>query len=381
MDLRRQLHEVLWARMLFSWPCSSPCCGCRSTTRASCRSSCSSSLAVFVVANVPSSCSKPRGETRTLAAAMVVVDLVLVTAAVIFTGGALSSVAVFYVWPIVLASLFLPPWAPYAAAARPAPPTSPSGCCSTRPLSTTAIVGRDPRAANWMLITVGLHVAAFLLIALLTGRSPRRSCAAPRSSAAPRPTPRTARRMQATNEQLRVDEREQPGLPAPPRRRRPHARGARADRRRLGHAAGFALVLNHNTGDDQHARASGPSTTASCARCKELGIVEVADGRRARAATPSPTRQSAACSRPSRRTASTASSLAPLEAKDELLGLVCLLYRPATRPCPTPPSPRSRALSDQLALVVRNIQYNEELRARTTSSRTSTSSRATSWPP
>ena len=51
---------------------------------------------------------------------------------------------------------------------------------------------------------------------------------------------------------------------------------------------------------------------------------------------------------------------APLEAKHELLGVVCLLHR-ANEAVPEAAVPTLRALSDQVALVVRNIQYNEEL--------------------
>jgi signal transduction histidine kinase len=52
--------------------------------------------------------------------------------------------------------------------------------------------------------------------------------------------------------------------------------------------------------------------------------------------------------------------LAPLEAKNELLGLVCLLYRQNEAVADSAVS-TLRALCDQVALVVRNIQYNEEL--------------------
>ena len=51
---------------------------------------------------------------------------------------------------------------------------------------------------------------------------------------------------------------------------------------------------------------------------------------------------------------------APLEAKHELLGAVCLLHRP-NEAVPEAAVATLRALTDQVALVVRNIQYNEEL--------------------
>ena len=52
--------------------------------------------------------------------------------------------------------------------------------------------------------------------------------------------------------------------------------------------------------------------------------------------------------------------VAPLEAKHEVLGVVCLLHR-AGEAVPEAAVATLRALSDQVALVVRNIQYNEEL--------------------
>ncbi len=51
---------------------------------------------------------------------------------------------------------------------------------------------------------------------------------------------------------------------------------------------------------------------------------------------------------------------APLEAKNEQLGVLCLLYRQSENVGDAAVA-TLRALSDQVALVVRNIQYNEEL--------------------
>ena len=91
-------------------------------------------VVVFVVANVPFLYLSRHGCERQVSIAMVVVDTLLVTAAVVFTGGVLSSVAILYLWPIVSASLLLPPWSAYLTAAVPrAPSTSPSGCCRPAP--------------------------------------------------------------------------------------------------------------------------------------------------------------------------------------------------------------------------------------------------------
>ena len=52
--------------------------------------------------------------------------------------------------------------------------------------------------------------------------------------------------------------------------------------------------------------------------------------------------------------------VAPLQAKHEQLGLVCLLYR-QDQAVPASATPTLQALCDQVALVIRNIQFNEEL--------------------
>ena len=211
-------------------------------------------------------------------------DLALVTAAVVFSGGALSAVAVFYVWPIVLASV-LPAGlgAVRCRGGRRRRLRRPSGCCSTSAGCDVDRAGRRDRVPpNWMLITVCLHVAAFLLIALLAGasrtalvRQHRRS-----SPGAKADTEAQLRRMQATNEQLRVDEREQPRLPAPSGRRRAHARRAGADRRR--HRPAQRLRPHPQP---QHRRLRGEggsparSTRPASRQLKELGLVE-SPGRR-----------------------------------------------------------------------------------------------------
>jgi signal transduction histidine kinase len=52
--------------------------------------------------------------------------------------------------------------------------------------------------------------------------------------------------------------------------------------------------------------------------------------------------------------------VAPLEAKHEVLGVVCLLYT-SQETVPASAVPALHALCGQIALVVRNIQYNEQL--------------------
>ena len=76
----------------------------------------------------------------------------------------------FYVWPIVLASVFLPAWVPYAAAAASGAAYAASGPCSGTARWAIATVEAADASQSWMLLVVCLHVAAFLLVALLAGR-------------------------------------------------------------------------------------------------------------------------------------------------------------------------------------------------------------------
>ena len=118
-----------------------------------------------------------------------------------------------------------------------------------------------------MLITVCLHIAAFLLIALLAGRL---ATALMRTtvqlSTAKADTDEQLRRMQATNEQLRVmSESSRVFL----RHQDVDALMPEALTQIVGASgigAGFALVLNHNTGEFEDKASTGSSTRRSCAR-------------------------------------------------------------------------------------------------------------------
>ena len=109
-------------------------------------------------------------------------------------------------WPIVLATVFLPVWAPYAAAV--AAGAAYAGIWELQHvgwLHTTAMVPEINVPSTWMLITVCLHVAAFLLVALLAGRlATALMSTTVQLTTAKADTDAQLRRMQATNEQLRV---------------------------------------------------------------------------------------------------------------------------------------------------------------------------------
>jgi len=318
-------------------------------------------LGIVALVNLPMYIVERRLSARTAAAIIVVSDLVLVTAGVIFAGGALSAEGIFYVWPIVFSTVFLPAWAPYATA----------GAASVAYfavwelqhvgwLDVSALVAEIHVPPNWMLITVFLHVAAFMLVALLSGRLAQALIgSSAQLSGAKADTEAQLRRMQATNEQLRLmgessrvflRHQDVGGLI-------PDALAQIAGSTALRN--GFALILNHNTGDFEERAILGGVTPEEVRRYKELGIVDVAQAgaERYEAVTdPQVGRLLKAMDKDGFR----GFLVAPLEAKLGVLGVVCLLHRPE-EVVPAAAVPTLRALAGQVALVVRNIQYNEEL--------------------
>ncbi len=361
LDLRKQLHDMLWARVLFTLALLLAVLWVQTDDHGVVATELLVCLAVFVAANVPFFLLENRARTRTLAASIVVVDLALVTVAIIFSGGALSSLAVFYVWPIVLATVFLPVWAPYGAAV--AAGAAYAGIWELQHvgwLHTTAMVAEINVPPNWMLITVCLHVAAFLLIALLAGRL---ATALMRTtvqlSAAKVDTDDQLRRMQATNEQLRVmSDSSRVFL----RHQDVDALMPEALLQIVGASGigtGFALVLNHNTGEFEDKATHGQLDATFVRKMKELGVTDVAKaGARLHEAVTDP--QVGRLLKAAEKGGFHGLLTSPLEAKHELLGVICLLYR-RDEVVPAAAVATVRALSDQVALVVRNIQYNEEL--------------------
>ena len=361
MDLRRQAHEVLWARALFTLALLVAVLWVQIDDHGLVAGELVVSLAVVAAANLPFYLLEPRVDSRRLMAAVVVVDLALVSVAIVYSGGALSSVAVFYVWPIILATVFLPAWAPYAAAAAAGAAYAAIWMLQhAGVLDITAMVAEINVPPNWMLITVCLHVAAFLLIALLAGRL---ASALVKStlqlSHAKSDTDEQLRRMRAVNEQLRVMSESSRLFLRHQDLDRLMPEALRQMIGATGTSAGFALVVNHNTGDHDVKASVGPVDDALVRRLRELGIADVASAGAARHETV---------------TDSTVGRLlkvaekegfhgflaAPLQAKQDQLGTVCLLYH-AGEPVGEAAVATLGALSDQVALVVRNIQYNEEL--------------------
>jgi len=227
-------------------------------------------------------------------------------------------------------------------------------------LSGSGMVSDVDVSSTWMLITVCLHVAAFLLVALLAGRL---ASALVRSTVqlthAKADTDAQLRRMRATNEQLRVmsessrvflKHQEVDSLMPDALRQVMGATGT---------TAGFALVLNHNTGEQDVKAVVGGFDEALIRRLKELGLVELAAGGAARFETITD-QALARVLKIVDKEGFRGFLAAPLEAKNEQLGVLCLLYRQNENVGDAAVA-TLRALSGQVALVVRNIQYNEEL--------------------
>jgi signal transduction histidine kinase len=199
-----------------------------------------------------------------------------------------------------------------------------------------------------------------MLVALLSGRLAQALLgSSAQLSGAKVDAEEQLRRMQATNEQLRV-------MSESSRVFLRHQDVGRLIPEALAQIAGatalrngFALILNHNTYDFEERGLLGAANTEQVRRYKDLGIVEVAraGGERHETVTdPQVGRLLKEMDKDGYR----GFLVAPLEAKNELLGVVCLLYR-AQEAVPAAAVSTLRALCGQVALVVRNIQYNEEL--------------------
>ena len=327
MDLRRQLRDVLWARVVFTLALLMGVLWVQFDDHGFALWELGVAVGVIAIANIPFFLLEPHVEVRSLAAEIMIVDLALVTVAIIYSGGALSSEAIFYVWPIVFATVFLPAWAPYAAAVAAGVLYSAVwGLQHYGRLQPSAVVAEIHVPPNWMLITTCLHVAAFLLVALLAGRLAtalmRSTLQISRSKA---DTEAQLRRMQATNEQLRamsessrvfLRHHDVEGL-------MPEALAQIAEA--SGMSAGFALVLSRNSGEyDERAR-HGRVDESLVRKMRELGLAEAAKaGVRLYEEVTDP--QIGRLLKAAEKAGFHGMLVAPLEAKNEVLGVICLLY-------------------------------------------------------
>ncbi len=321
-------------------------------------------IVLFVVANVPFLYLSRRGRDDRASVAMVVVDTVLITAAVVFTGGVLSSVAIFYVWPIVSASLLLPAWSAYITAAVS------SGfyigiwalqAAAVGPFVNDSTIKPPILPENWSAQTVGIRVTGFLLIALLTGFIAR---ALTRTNSELRDAKVRAEsqldRMKAVNEQLRsIEETSQVFM------RHHDVEGLMPESLEklcglMRVETGFVLLHNDGTGDDRLAALQGSVATELIDRLKGVGLARVYPTGTPHVATVDDGTQSAHILKLIEKEGFRDLVLVPLRAKDLRLGLLCFM----TRPGEVVRESKLKALaslSSQLSVALRNIQYNEEL--------------------
>jgi len=321
-------------------------------------------VVLFVLANVPFLYWSRHGHDGRASVAMIAVDTALITGAVVFTGGVMSSVAVLYLWPIVSASLLLPAWASYVTAA-----VSSAlylgiwalQVAAVGPFVNASTLDLDTLPQGWAAQNVGIRVAAFLLISLLTGFIAR---ALTKSNTELRDANLRAEgqleRMRAVNEQLRaIEETSQvfmrhhdlEGL-------LPDALEKLCDLMRI--ASGFVLVHNDGTGEDAVAANRGSVGTELIERLKDVGLVRLQSNGLPHVATVDDGMQSAHILKLIEKESFKDIILVPLNAKDRRLGLMCFLTQGAEAIRDSKLTALA-SLSSQLAVAVRNIEYNEEL--------------------
>jgi signal transduction histidine kinase len=360
MDLHKQLRDVLYVRVLFTLAVISVAQWIRIEQGGAHAGELLAALAVAAAVNLPFFALASRLRLRTLVIVMMVLDLALVTAAALVTGGFPGFIAVFYVWPIVLAGLFLPAWGPYLAAAAASIAYALlwlwlEDAVYSLPVNVAAKLG-----ANRATFSLVAYTISYLLVALLMGRMAAALQRTARElTSAKAGTEEQLRRLRASNEQLQaMGESSRAFL------RHQEVAGLMPEALRLiaavvGARAGFALVVNHNTGDMDLKASIGGLDEGLIRKLRDIGVVDAAQQGGAQVCGAVTDPRSGRLLKAAERAGFRGLVLAPLEAKNELLGTVCLLSRDDV--AGQAAMPTVRALCDQVALVVRNIQYNEEL--------------------
>jgi signal transduction histidine kinase len=363
LEARRQLNEVLTARIILGLAAFAAAAAFSFVDATAVPAAMLIILAAFVIANGPFLYLTRRGQATRVAIAMVVLDTILVTGGVVYTGGVLSAVAIFYLWPIISASLLLPPWTAYVTAAA----------CSGLYVVTwalqradvfvndsTIVGGRFP--ANWTEQTLGIRLAAFLLIALLTGMlSHALFKTNSQLSAAKCETDEQLAKLRATNERLRtIEEVSHVFL-------RHHSveelmSSAIVKLANLMNVRdGFCLVRNANTGEDLVRGRVGSVSDELVEKLKDVGVAEQANGPGPQLCSVGDGARAALLIKSIEKEGFHDLLLAPLASKEGSLGCVCLLGRHAGS-VDVDKLATLGPLCGQLGVSLRNIQFTEELR-------------------
>ena len=319
---------------------------------------------VFVLANLPFYVLSARGRVGQVCIAMIAVDTVVVTAGIVFTGGVLSALTIFYIWPIILASLLLPPWVSYLVAISASMVygvvyfVQQAGF-----LHRFGVVEAAGMPHGWTATSVAIQVAAFMLIGLLTGMLAH-----------------TLYRSNAGLRQMNAATEGQVGkLLAANRQLRTLSDAGRAFLRHNGVAqllpealaqvanvvdapAGFAFVLGQQKSEPEVVVRLGGVTEQTVSRFRERGIDKLGRGKTTVLCDQAADTLSEALLRTAADVGFQRILVAHLDAKDQPIGLVCLLLGKDE------PTERDRigtidSLCSQLALVVSNMQTTQALRA------------------
>jgi signal transduction histidine kinase len=362
MDLRRQLRDVIVARVLFSLTILATVLWVHVSDHGFRPAELGYAVAAVLVINVPFLWLIRRLHDRPVSISIVIVDTLFVTAAVFFGGGVVSPVAVFYIWPIIIASVLLPPVAAYLTVALSSGLYAGLWLLQTAEhVQTDATISTDLLPAHWANEQVSIYLAAFLLLAFLSGSLAHALYGANRRLAlAKGEVEAQLSKMATVNEQLRaVGESSRVFL------RHQDIDSLMPDAlatlgKVVASSNGFALIHNANTGEDDERGTLGDVSAALITRLKEIGLLDLATDGVAYCSTASDTR-SAHLLKVLEKDGHHSLLAVPLHAKEERLGLVCLFYQNELHLSDGRLATLT-SLSGQLALVIKNIQNNDELR-------------------
>ena len=362
MNLRMQLADVIIVRLLLTVAAACLVLAAHFRAHGFSLAELIAVAAVLLLVNLFLLLRRRHGDRRLMCAAMVAMDLAAATAAVAYAGGVLSATPVLYVWPIVAAALLLGPLASYAAAAGAGALYLGIWQLQANGMLTnpTTVVG-GPAAHDLVPVTAGVAIVVFSSLAILTARRTRalvteRDEAELATSAADS----ELARLRVANEQVRaVGESSRVFLRYQQLDKlMPNALAHVASV--VGGSGGFVLVHNRNSGQDDERGAVGDLPRGLVARLRELGVVDIACQGAQVLDTANDTR-SARLLKAIEQTDYHSLLVAPLVAQKEHLGMVGIFYRRSDPPIETKVQILV-SLCGQLALVIKNMQYSEELR-------------------
>jgi signal transduction histidine kinase len=363
METRDHLTDILWARTILSL--ASLAAGVVFYLRGPDTESvillvvCS----VFAISNLPFSLLAHGGRQTLACIAMVAVDTALITVALVYTGGVLSAVAVFYLWPIILTSLLLPPWASYVVAAS---VSLLYGCVwfleNRGVLTNATTVHSDALPPDWTAKTVGIRLAAFLLIGLLTGmaahalyRSNARLRKANDIAASQLDDVRTVnRQLRTLSDSSRVFLRHHEVADLLPEALEQIAAV-------VGAGAAFARVTDHDAGAGAVTARCGDATPPAARNLTGLGVEELVRNRSIVLCDHPIDTLSAGLLEATSAEGFSRLLVCRLESKERVLGFACLLLGKSE------PVDRERlstldSLCNQLSLAIGTMQYMQALR-------------------